>query len=224
MVLDHPNDVVKEMEYYLAPLANYLNSITEEQRVEIRKSLGSGGKPRVWRDFQKVISEARPDFTPDGLAEWIRDNTKQYNVESFAMIQDLEHRLKTDFESKLNSKYGVDWITKGLPPKVYTQAHSNMGKINYENSIKDTDKIVSVWDCVTIANCRDIAIFGSNWTDLFEHSYTRPTELKLPGGKNSKTQWLIDLSKLTNTNTTNYSVSEVEFLFLKSLHEWLVGK
>lgn len=97
-----------------------------------------------------------------------------------------------------------------------------MGKVNYENSINGIDKKVSIWDCVTIANCRDIAIFGPNWTELFESFYTRPTELKLAEGKNAKTEWLLTLSKIANTNTSSYSVSEDEYLFLTSLYEWLI--
>ena len=219
---DNPYDVAKEMQYYLAPLSNFFNYINTEQREDIRTSYGSGGKAHVWRTFEKIINEARQDFNPDGLKEWIRDNTKQFNVESFSMIRDLEEKIKHDFENKLSSKYGDKWIALGLPPKVYKQANSIMGKQNYDNSVNGLNRKVTIWDCVTIANCRDIAIFGPNWTELFEDSYTRPTESKLSGGKNAKTEWLLTLSKIANTNTANYSVTEDEYNFLKSLYEWLI--
>ncbi|MNI76159.1 hypothetical protein D3C73_1323700 [compost metagenome] len=59
--------------------------------------------------------------------------------------------------------------------------------------------------------------------ELFEGSYTRPGEEKLPGGKIAKTEWITKLATIANNNSTNYSVSEEEYLFLKALSDWLVG-
>lgn len=220
---DHPCDVASEVEYYLAPLVNFFNAMTAEDRIEIRTNYGSGGKTKVWRTFQKIIAESRGDFKPEGLPQWIRDNTKQYNVESFKMIRDLEHAIKNHFAYKLKEKYGEKWLTAGLPPKVYRQANNMMGKQNYDNSAKGVNKTVSIWDCVTIANCKDIATFGPNWTELFEAFYTRPEELKLPGGKAAKTEWISKLATIASNNSANYSVSEEEYLFLKELYDWFIG-
>lgn len=219
--IELPFDVASEIFYYLAPLVNFFNTITEEDRIKIRTNYGSGGPTKVWRLFQKIITEVRTEFQPEGLAQWIRDNTKQFNVASFEMIHDLEIVIKREFETKLKTKYGEKWLTAGLPPKVYKQANSVMGKQNYNNSINDINKTVSLWDCVTIANCRDIAIFGPNWTELFEESLNRPKEIKLAGGKTTKTEWIVKLANIEGNNNTNYSVSEDEYLFLKELYDWL---
>lgn len=74
-----------------------------------------------------------------------------------------------------------------------------MGKQNYENSINGINKVVDIWDCVTIANCRDIAIFSSNWTELFENSYTRPEEISIRGGKTAKISVDANLQRLRIT-------------------------
>lgn len=97
-----------------------------------------------------------------------------------------------------------------------------MGKQNYENSINGISKNVTIWDCVSIANCRDIAIFNSNWSELFEENYTRPEELRVSGGKLAKTAWLTKLAAIAGNNSSNYSFSEEEYLFLRSLHNWLI--
>jgi len=220
---DNPDDIASEVEYYLAPLINYFSSITEEQRKEIRSNYGSGGKSKVWRKFEKTIADSRPDFHPDGLAQWIKDNTKQFNYGSLSMIHEIESVLKKDFAAKLEAEYGKKWITSGLPPKVYNQANTSMGKKNYGNSTNGISTEVSIWDCVTIANYRDIANFGPSWTELFEKKFTHPSELKLPGGKTAKTEWIIRLSKIaSSTSSASYSVSEQDYLFLKSIYEWLV--
>lgn len=219
---DNTTILVDTVEYYLAPLVNYFSSINDEGRKEIRKSYGSGGKTNVWRIFQKVISEAREDFQPEGLSQWIRDNTKQFNVVSFEIIHDLERTIKQDFADKLKKKYGDKWLTSGLPPKVYKQANNTMGKLNYENSSNGINKVVSIWDCVTIANCKEIATFGPNWTELFETTYTRPEELKISGGKVAKTEWFTKLATIAKNRNNNYSVSEEEHQFLRALHSWLI--
>ncbi|MFE4714776.1 DGQHR domain-containing protein [Paenibacillus sp. NPDC056722] len=212
-----------ETEYYLAPLVNFFSKITEDERTEIRKHYGSGGKPKVWRTFQKVIAEARPDFQPEGLSQWIRDNTKQFNTDSFEMIQRLEYSIKHQIAGKLKEKFGDKWLTSGLPPKVYRQANNLMGKQNYENSSRGINKNVTIWDCVGIAHCRDITVFGSNWSDLFESTFTLPEDSKLSGGKTAKTEWILKLSTISNNKNSNvnYSVTEDEYLFLKNVSEWL---
>ena len=216
--------LVEEVEPYLAPIITYLGNISESQRKEIRTNYGSGGKSKVWRMFEQIIHESIPNFSPEGLAEWIRDNTKQFNAESFSLIQDIEYFIKDDFAQKLQKKYQGKWLTAGMPPKVYKQANTAKGKADYENSKNGIVKDVSIWDCVTIANCKDIAIFGSNWTELFESDYTRPEELKISGGKNAKTAWITKFAAISNNRNASYSFSEDEYLFLKSIHSWLIDK
>lgn len=213
--------LVEMTEPYLAPLVSYFGSVTEKDREGIRKNYGSGGKARVWRTFQTKINEARPEFDPEGLKEWIRDNSKQFNAESYALIQDIELIIKLDFADKLQKRYGDKWLTLGIPPKVYKQANALKGKQDYENSINGINKVVDIWDCVTIANCKDIAVFSSNWTELFEDSYTRPEEVSISGGKNAKTAWITKFATIAKNSSASYSFSEEEYLFLKAIHTWL---
>jgi DNA sulfur modification protein DndB len=215
-------NLAEQVKEYLAPLITYFGNISEEQRKEIKTNYGSGGKTRVWRTFELIINQDKPDFNPEGLTEWIRDNTKQFNTESFSIIHDLEYIIKKDFKERLQKKYAEKWLVSGLPPKVYKQANNLMGKQNYENSVNGISKNVTIWDCVSIANCRDIATFNSNWSELFEENYTRPEELRMVGGKLAKTAWITKLAAIAGNNSSNYSFSEEEYLFLKSLHNWLV--
>lgn len=216
--------LVEMTEPYLAPLVSYFGAVTEKDREGIRKNYGSGGKARVWRTFQSKINEARSEFEPEGLKEWIRDNSKQFNAESYTLIQDIELIIKSDFADKLKSKYGVKWLTLGIPPKVYKQANALKGKQDYENSTNGINKVVDIWDCVTIANCRDIAVFSSNWTELFESGYTRPEEVSIGGGKTAKTAWITKFATISSNSSASYSFSEEEYLFLKAIHAWLSSR
>jgi len=214
-------ELVEMAEPYLAPLASYFGSITEKDREGIRKNYGSGGKTRVWHILQAKINETRPEFEPEGLKDWIRDNSKQFNAESYALIQNIELIIKSDFAAKLQRRYGDKWLTLGVPPKVYKQANALKGKQDYENSINGISKVVDIWDCVTIGNCRDIAVFSSNWTELFESGYTRPEEAHISGGKTAKTAWITKFATIANNSSASYSFSEEEYLFLKAIDTWL---
>lgn len=221
---DKTENIVENVEYYLLPLLIFFESITEDQRREIRTRYGASGKVINWRSYQKIIFDTRNDFTPDGLEQWIKDNSKQFNAESFSMLHDLNQFIKQDFAEKLENKYGDKWVIAGLPPKVYKQANNSMGKLNYENSKKGNSENLTIWDCVTLANCTDIAIFGPNWSELFKHTYTRPEEIELVGGKKAKIEWLNRLSKIGAKNNDTTSITEKDYLFLKSVHEWLLNK
>ena len=41
----------------------------------------------------------------------IRDNSKQFNTDSYELIQDIESIIKADFANKLQKKYGEKWLT-----------------------------------------------------------------------------------------------------------------
>ena len=49
----------------------------------------------------QLLTRQQPEFEPDGLRAWIRDNSKQFNAESYTLIQDIELIIKSDFADKL---------------------------------------------------------------------------------------------------------------------------
>jgi len=219
--VDRTADIVEEMVYYLDPLIKFFKALTVEQKELLRKSYGTGGRTKYWRTLQRAIAEIRPDFNPEGMEQYWVDNAKTFNEESYKMIRDIEVYLRNDFKEKLLKKYGRGWFSLGLPKHVYDAATKLAADKNYENT--STGENVEPWDCLMIINYRDIAIYGSNWSELFEKEYTKPGEEKLGGGKKAKTEWFSKLSRIRNENFHTYSVTEKEYEFLKELHNWLIG-
>ena len=81
--------------------------------------------------------------------------------------------------------------------------------------------MVSVWDCVTLKECKEIVTVGSHWTELFESILTRPEEEKLSGGKAARTKWIEQIESLQNKlNMPSYSVTTAEFEFIKAVYLW----
>lgn len=223
---DDIDSMISEVEYYLEPLIDYINAITEEQRKDLKGFLGGGADNKFWRTFQKVISEKCSDFMPEGLDVYIENETKQYNAESREYLASIEMNLKEKLANALEEYYGDNWVIKGIPKSVYKRAKGEADERNYENISKGEDvDPVTEWECITLAECRDIVTYSHNWIDIFENIVTRPEEKKIAGGKEAKTEWMLTLSKESNKLTkSSYSVSKQIFEMISNIYGWLEKK
>lgn len=221
---DNIEQIIREVKYYLDPLIDYINELTLEQRKDLRGYFGSGADTRFWRTFQKAVSEKRDDFIPEGLENYWADEAKTYNEESIHYLRTIEISVKTLIAKKLEEARGTNWLIIGLPKPVYSRAKKEADDQNYDIITSGgNSESVSIWDCVKLAECKDIIINGRNWTDIFEQLLTRPEEEKISGGKDAKTNWLKRLSTINHklANAT-YSVSTDEYDFIKSVYVWLI--
>ena len=217
------DDIVKEVVFYLDPLIAYLNNVTEEQRKDLRGYFGSGAIPRFWRTYQKAIADVRRDFQPDGLSEYWLKESKQFNKESIQYLHDIEVAAKSLISSALKKYYGDNWEIKALPRTIYSSAKQKADDQTYD-SIKNGHiaEPISIWDCVTLADCKSIATTGNHWTEIFEDLLTRPEEKNISGGKSAKTEWLAKMSAISNKlMKPNYSVSKEDYETIKSIYDWL---
>lgn len=214
--------LVSEVIYYLDPLIEFFKELKVEQKIELRKSYGTGGRARYWRTLQRVINASRPDFSPKGLLKYWNDEAKAFNEESFKMIRDLEMFMKNDFRTQLRAFYGDSWFKSGLPKVVYDESMKRAADKNYEAKTKLDE--VDPWDCLNIIDYRRIATYGRNWSEIFEKLYTKPGEEKISGGKDAKTNWMQKLERIRNQNVHSYSVKVDEYDFLCELNEWLIER
>lgn len=217
------NELIPIISFYLDPLIRYLNSTTQQERKELRKAIGGGGDTRFWRTFQSAISKERPDFKPDGLVEYWEKEAQTYNADSSKYLREIDIWLKNIIREKLIGYYGEKWDIKGLPKSVYKKARSSADDQNYNLIMSgDVSHEVSVWDCITLKDCKEIVVSGSHWTDLFENVLTRPEDINLPGGKASRTEWIEHLDTLqSKLNISSYSISQDDFKCIENIHSWL---
>lgn len=219
---DKVEKIMKEVEVLLDPMMKYLNNLTIEKRVEFRKSYGAGLRVKYWRNLQKAIHDVLPNFLPDGMQKYWKDEAKAYNEESFKIIRDLETYLKNDFKNRLLTHYGTAWFKQGVPKPVYDEAISRAASKNYE--AEENAPEVDAWDCLNIIDYRKIALHGRNWIEIFEKHYTLPGEEKLSKPKDSKTAWMQKLERIRNQNFHSYSVKVDEYEFLVLLEDWLLNE
>lgn len=219
------DDMFGLIRYYLKPLADYINNLTADQRKDLRGYFGGGADTRFWRAYQKAVSNARPDFNPDGLEEYWQNETKIYNEETKSMLREIESKIKLIISSRLEEYYGDSWLVKGLPKVIYTRAKGEADEARYEQISNDNEDIeIPIWEYVTLAECKPIVLNGKNWSLLFEDSMVRPEEANMVGGKDPKTDWILRINSIINKLTKDsYSVPVDEYSYVKSVHEWLMG-
>ncbi len=219
------DDMFGLIQYYLKPIADYINNINTEQRKDLRGYFGGGADTRFWRAYQKAIADVRPDFKPDGLVDYWQNESKVYNEETQTMLRDIKSKIKLIISERLEDYYGDSWLIKGLPKNIYTRAKSEADEAIYEHvSNNGEDDEIPVWDYVTLSECKPIIINGKNWSLFFEDVFVRPEEDNIAGGKEAKTDWIPRLSTIVNKlSKDSYSVPEDEYSYVKSIHEWLMG-
>ena len=218
---DKIENVINEVSYYLDPLIDYLKKLSPEEKNTLKRSYGTGQRAKYWRTLQRAIKRGRSDFNPPGLEEFIKDEAKQFNEDSFRMIRDIETFFKIDFKDRLQKAYGTNWFKKGVPANVYEDA----GLLAMQKN-RDVEKHEEVepWDCLNMIDYRKIVLYNTNWREIFEKHYTKPGEEKMRGGKEDRTKWMVTLEKIRNQNFHSYTIKEVEYEFLRDIYEWLITK
>ena len=215
--------VFAEVQYYLDPLINYLNDITPEQRKNLRGFFGGGADTRFWRTFQKAIADTRDDFNPEGLQDYWLNQAKTFNDESMKYLREIETTVKERIKKELERSKGENWLIIGLPKSVYSRAKKEADDQNYDIIANGSNGVqVTIWDCVTLAECQAVVVYGKNWSELFEKIFTRPLDVKLAGGKDKKTEWFARLNTINNKlSKASYSVTTDEYTFIKEIFDWL---
>lgn len=215
---DKPVAIIDKVKSYTVGMILYYKELSETDRLELRQKYGRGAPARLRRILQSAIRDKRDDFQPDGLDDYWRDQSKQFNNESFSRISDIEAYLKEEVKERLFKLYGNTWLKKGIKGPLYVELNTLASKKNL--SIEDVDDEKGPWDCLHLINYRDIMTTGSQWSSTFQKDFSCPgTENK---NKDEKTKWLVKLGEIRNTVTHGDSVSQEEAGFVQAVHEWLI--
>lgn len=213
-------DLFAECLHYLDPMIEHLAALTLEEGAEYRRMYGSGGGARYWRRLQVAIRDARPDFNPAGLDEYLANEARAFNTESFEIIRDLEALLNEDIKVRLSDEYGPEWLRIGVPRKIREEAAILAVKKNLD---LDQDQQVGQWECLHLIDY--YAILSQNqdlWKRRFEKQYTKPGDENKSGGWKSRASWLQELNRIRNENSHTYTVTAEEYEFLVALKTWLI--
>lgn len=214
---DKTKDMVLEVAYYLEPLVQFIKTISEDTRAEMRGKLGTGADTKYWRIFQKAIADKYPEFAPEGLNEWIQNEAKSYNDDAFQICDALQLYAKQIVAEKLYEKHGTKWFNAALPKKVVLRLQNEATEINYDNAEKGLElPDVEPWDCATLDDVQEVVTYGGNWQNTFKELLADPTQPK--GDYKVRTAWMNKVCILGKKNRKTYSVSKADYDWLKELH------
>lgn len=205
-----PKEMFEESKRYLKPIVNFYINLSEEDGLELRTKYGQSGDINYWRRLQKEIRDAIPSFTPPGLDDYLKKESREYNEEAFATIRDIEQTLNSRFKDLLIDNFGSGWFEEGVPPQIQDDAV----KLAQQKK-RDGQKDVEPWDCMMLLDYRQIAL--RNWQSIFADVVTLPDEKKISGGKDAKTLWLNRIGKIRNQNVHSYSVTKEELDYVKRI-------
>lgn len=218
---DSIDTLVQEVEYYLEPLAAYFNAISPAQRKDIKTNMGSGAAKRFFRTFEKVIADERPDFRPEGLVEYLENESQEFNDSSRKCLAVMKAKIKDMVSEELQSEYGDTWEKQGLPKPLYNSLSRKALDIKLSDESESADE-VTPWDLVGFSDIRDIALYGSQWSNMFAEMLVRPEE-RGQGRKEDKTQWLLTLDREDNSlRNPRYSISKATYQYISEIYSWLM--
>ena len=215
-------DLFEACQYCLDPLIDFLSKIEGDEADDFRRLYGVAGRTRYWRLLQTAIREAKDTFEPDGLAQYLQDQEKAFNEESFKIIRDVEQGLKRDVRELLEIEFGAEWFKLGVPRKVYLGANALAAEKNLDRAAHDE---VEPWDCIHLIDYQKIMLQNHDlWKRRLEKRYTKPGDEEKAGGWKKRVGWLVEMNRIRNENDHSYSVKESEYEFLLELKAWLVEK
>ena len=222
------DDIYKGMKLYLQGLVDEINALSDEERSQFVKTAGagSGADTRYWRRFQQYVQKHHSDFQPEGLSEYLLNETQQFNSNARTYIDAIERRAKEITEAKLQETYGDSWLATGVPKKISLRIQNAAASRNIDiDNGKASGKKAEPWDFVTLTDLQNIVVYGSNWSNLFEKIFVRPEEQGKPGDKNVKTAWMIhadnERSHMNGQMSSSYSVKKSAFDEIESVYKWL---
>ena len=217
------------IEPYLDSLIRFVKQLDIDTKDKFSDMKGSTAPIRYWRKFQVAVKESYPDFTPEGLENYLKNENRALNVNTFEMIKDIEEYMRIDFKEKLTAKWGKDWAwKKGVPERVQDEAEDRMRK---KNRTRSKNEETTEWDNLNLIHYRKIA--DKNWqyvggdkkrVKFFEIHYSLPGEESL--NKEDKTKWWVKVNDIRNlvSHVTNDQISETDFDFITNSHNWLIKK
>lgn len=198
---------------YSNALGYYLSTFDESQRKAFRDLRGIAGMTYRTRQCQQGMRIRIPEFSPEGLDEWIELQKQQTNKSAKEIIDKIEINLQDYIVNELKREFGADddvWWYEGVPSTIRTRVSALMEEDKNKRGGKEY-----YFDLIHYRR-----IILDNW-ELFEKIFTFGTK----GNKDKKTEWLDFINetrKIIAHPSSGKIVSTEDFAKLDEYYKWLI--
>jgi len=207
-------ELTNEIITYLIPVVDFIKGLDATGLKQLRGHLGSGAPGEVTMHFLSAIHNEFENFNPEGLEQWIKESTGEYNKLCYDLgngyIEPMMHQFVL---KKLSQEYGEKaFWAQGVPADI--QKDCSAARIDSGTDEPD-------WNFLNTIHYR--AIVDRNWP-LFGGYFTPPGMDNANKGK--KLSWLVQLNKVRQrySHPQRLVLTEAEYKFLKETYEWLTVK
>lgn len=203
-------ELAEEVIPYLMPVVQYIRELDDDTTRQFRRLLGSGATGRLHRHFQKSINEVYPNFQPEGLHIWIKDNSGEFTDKSRSLGYKIESKIDEFVKFKLKEIYGEeDWWRLGIPQDIQKKCASTR-----------IEKLTDEPDWNFLNTIHYLTIIDKKWSQ-FGSYFTQPGFEN--ASKNKKLDWLKGFNSIRQkySHPQRENVTEDEYTFLLQLDTWL---
>ena len=188
-----------------------MENLSLEEIKKLRGFVGGGAVDRVLREFQNVINKEFDDFSPNGFAQWHKENTGMYNDPSRKIGDDMQLRIRAYIFDKLKKEYGLSddrWWAEGIPKDI--QKKCAVEKIEHGGK-SEQDYLYLLDYQKTVKYQKKILL----------NSFT-PPDLK-SASVDKRLNWFAQWNKIRAkySHPEKGKVSEEEYEFMMGLQKWL---
>ena len=212
--LTSAEDLAAKVIPFLIPVVSFVDSLTAEGRNKLRRLFGSGATEKVVWEFSHAINKENTDFKPEGLEQWIKDTSGEFNIKAHELGHEkIEPLIDNFIKSKLKIEFGEQlWWINGIPKDIQKRCANTQIE---EGSAEPPENFLNTIYYWTIIR-KQWGFFGNYFT---------PPGLE-SAKKDDRIAWLQEFNQIRKkySHPQRENVTEDEYNFLVKLHEWLPKK
>ena len=194
---------------YLDPVIEFVEGLDSEGIKKLRSLFGSGATEKVLREFQYAIHKEFEDFRPEGLKQWIKDNSGEYNQPAWDLGHNqiepmIDEFIKAVLKEHFGEKY---WWMEGVPTKIQKKCSDD--KIDKKSMEPESNFLNTI---------HYYSIIEEKWT-LFGNFFSPPGTENMK--KSKRLEWLKTFNsirqKYSHPQRENTTEKEYNFLVEKKV-------
>jgi DNA sulfur modification protein DndB len=208
-----PKEIYQKVKPFLNPVINFINLSDIEEIKKLRSYFGAGAVDKILREFQYVIQNDFEEFNPEGLEQWIKDFTSNYNTPAKELGDEIQLKIRDHVFENLKEEYGKkNWWKEGIPKEI--QKYCADSEIDEGYTDNKENYLLTLHYQSIIKNNKIILI----------NYYTPPD--KGSASIDKKLSWFVQFNSIRKkySHPEREKVTEEELTFLTELKDWLMKK